>query len=70
MRTNLISRPEFIGPIGVTFDRPTMAGMETLALVHEGSVASPVVAGAASRSTDRTVLTLRPASPLELRMSV
>ena len=67
MRSNLISRPEFIGaiattgddparPIVVSFDQPMMAGMESFVLVHEGSVTGPIVAEAAPWSIDRTVL--------------
>jgi hypothetical protein len=52
-------------PIVVTFNRPMMAGMETLVLVHEGSVTGPVVAGPSTWSIDRTVLTFTPATPLK-----
>ncbi len=43
--------------------------MESLVLVHEDFVTGPVVAGAASWSTDWTVLIFRSAAPLSLRMS-
>ncbi|MHB1192838.1 MAG: Ig-like domain-containing domain [Longimicrobiales bacterium] len=48
----------------VTFDHALAAGMEAYAALHEGSVAGPVIAGTWGISSDRTVLTFKPATPL------
>ena len=55
------------GPVTISFDRPMMAGMEALVLVHEGSVTGLIVTGTASWSADRTVLTFAPTAPLKAR---
>jgi hypothetical protein len=52
-------------PVIITFDRPMMAGMELLALVHEGSVTGPQMVSAATWSADRMRLTLVPSQTLK-----
>jgi len=51
-------------PVVVEFDHAVMEGMEDYALLHEGDVTGPEVAGTWTLSTDRTVLTFTPASAL------
>ena len=52
-------------PIVVQFTHPMMAGMERYLAVHEGATtAGPVVSGAWTWSSDRTVLTFIPAVAL------
>jgi hypothetical protein len=52
-------------PIAIRFNRSMMSGMELLVLVHEGSVTGPAVAGTATWSVDRTVLTFAPSQTLK-----
>lgn len=54
-------------PIVITFNHTMMPGMESLVVLHEGSVTGPPVAGAVSWSADRRVLTFTPAAPLKSR---
>ena len=56
-------------PVVVTFSRSMMMGMESLVVLHEGSVTGPAVSGVSSWSSDRTVLTFMPASPLKAHTS-
>lgn len=51
-------------PVVAEFDHPVMEGMEDYALLHEGDVTGPEVAGSWIFSTDRMVLTFTPASAL------
>lgn len=53
--------------IVMTFSRPMMAGMEARIVVHEGSVTGPAVAGVASWSVSRTVLTFVPSAAFKPR---
>ena len=52
-------------PVTITFNRPMMAGMELLVLLHEGSVGGAQVASAATWSTDRMQLTFVPSQTLK-----
>jgi len=52
-------------PIVITFNRPMMAGMESLVVLHEGTVTGPAVAGVASWSADRAALTFTASAPLK-----
>jgi hypothetical protein len=49
----------------LTFSSPMMAGMEARVMLHEGSVTGPEVAGFASWTSGRTVLTFTPSAPLK-----
>lgn len=51
-------------PAVVEFDHAIMEGMEGYALLHEGDVTGPEVAGTWSLSTDRRALTFTPAGAL------
>lgn len=51
-------------PVVVEFDHAVMTGMEGYALLHEGDVTGPEVAGTWSLSTDRLAVTFTPAAPL------
>ena len=51
-------------PVVVTFSRPMMAGMEALVVLHDGGVTGSPVAGIASWSADRTIMTFTPSAPL------
>lgn len=51
-------------PITIAFNRPMMAGMEMLIMLHDGTAVGPQVPGNASWSSDRTVLTFVPARAL------
>ena len=51
-------------PIVITFSMAMMSGSEMLVVVHEGSVTGKQVTGTSSWSTDRRVLTITPAAPL------
>lgn len=51
-------------PVVVDFDHPVMAGMEAFALLHQGDVTGPEVAGTWRMSSDLRVLTFTPAAPL------
>jgi len=52
-------------PITIAFNHSMMPGMELLVLLHEGAVTGPAVAGTASWSADRTLLTFAPSQTLE-----
>lgn len=52
-------------PIVLHFSRAMMTGMEMLVVLHEGSVTGAVVGATATWSADRTILTLRPQTPLK-----
>lgn len=54
-------------PIVITFSHAMMQGMDALVVLHEGTVTAPLIAGVASWSADRTVLTFTPAAPLKAR---
>ena len=54
-------------PVTITFNRPMMAGMELLVLLHEGSVGGAQVASAATWSADRMQLTFIPSQTLKPR---
>ena len=56
-------------PIIITFNMPMMSGMESLVVLHEGSVTGAQVTGAASWSADRRVLTITPATSLKAKMT-
>jgi len=56
-------------PVVLTFSGPMMPGMETLVVLHEGTLAGPAVAGVATWSADRTVLTFTPSAPLKRNMT-
>lgn len=49
----------------VTFDHAIAEGMEDFALLHEGTVTGPEVAGTWTRSADGTTLTFTPDAPLK-----
>ena len=49
----------------ITFGHALAAGMEAYAALHEGAVVGPVVVGTWGISSDRTVLTFRPTTPLK-----
>lgn len=51
-------------PVVVEFDHAMMAGMQEHAVLHEGDVTGPDVAGTWTLSTDRSTLTFTPAAPL------
>jgi hypothetical protein len=51
--------------VSITFSRAMMQGMETLIVLHEGSVTGPVVSGSAVWSEDRRTMTFSPAVPLQ-----
>jgi len=52
-------------PVVLRFNHAMMSGMEMLVVLHEGSVTGAAVATTATWSTDRTMLTLMPQSPLK-----
>lgn len=52
-------------PVIISFSHAMMNGMEMLVLVHEGSLTGPAVVGVATWSTDRTMMTFVPSSPLK-----
>ena len=52
-------------PLTISFDRPMMARMELLVLVHEVSVTGPQVTGASTWSADRMQLTFVPSQTLK-----
>lgn len=52
-------------PITIAFSHPMMIGMETLVVLHEGTITGPAVAGTATWSTDRTRLMFAPSQPLK-----
>jgi len=52
-------------PVVITFSHSMMTGMELLVVLHEGSLTGPTVVGVATWSTDRTILTFAPSSPLK-----
>lgn len=54
-------------PMTMRFSAAVGSGMERYVLVHEGTVAGPVVAGRWSWSEDRRTLTFTPTTPLEAR---
>ncbi|MGH7695170.1 MAG: Ig-like domain-containing protein [Gemmatimonadaceae bacterium] len=54
-------------PIIITFNHTMMPGMEALVVLHEASITGQPVAGAASWSPDRSVLTFTPTAPLRSR---
>ena len=56
-------------PIVITFNMSMMSGMETLVVLHEGSVTGTQVTGASTWSADRTVLTFAPATALKAKMT-
>ncbi len=51
-------------PVVIAFSRPMMAGMESLVVLHEGTVTGLVVVGIPKWSVDRTMLTFRPLASL------
>ena len=53
------------GPVVVTFSHAMIAGMEMNVVLHEVSVTGPSVAGTATWSTDRTILSFVPAAALK-----
>lgn len=55
-------------PITITFTHPMMQGMESLVVLHEGSVTGPVVSATSSWSVDQRSLTVTPAAPLKAGM--
>ena len=52
-------------PITIVFNRSMMAGMESLVILHEETVAGPKVPGSFTWSPDRTTLTFVPAGALK-----
>lgn len=54
-------------PIVVTFNVSMMSGMETLVVLHEGSVTGTQVMGVSTWSADRTALTITPATALKAK---
>lgn len=56
-------------PITIGFNHSMMPGMELLVLLHEGSVTGPAVAGTATWSADRTLLTFTPSQTLKSNTS-
>jgi len=52
-------------PVMVTFSNPMRMGMEMYAVLHEGSVTGPVVAGTWMWSGDRTQLIFTPSTALK-----
>lgn len=52
-------------PLVVTFTRSMMNGMESLVILHEGSVSGSAVSGTFAWSTDRTTLTFTPTMALK-----
>ena len=54
-------------PIVISFTGMMGVGMEMYAVLHEGDVSGPVVPGSWTWSTDRTILSFRPAAPLKSR---
>lgn len=53
-----------LAPVAIELDHPVMDGMEAFALLHEGDVTGPEVAGTWSLSADRLALTFTPSAPL------
>lgn len=51
--------------ITIGFNHSMMPGMELLVVLHEGTVTGPAVAGTATWSTDRTLLTFTPSRALK-----
>lgn len=56
-------------PVVITFSRPMQMGMETFVVLHEGGVTGSPVAGVATWSDDRTMMTFTPSAPLKARMT-
>ena len=54
-------------PVVLTFTMSMMTGMETLVVLHEGTVSGPQVAGSSAWSADRKTLTFTPTAPLKGR---
>ncbi|MEW5916746.1 MAG: Ig-like domain-containing protein [Gemmatimonadota bacterium] len=52
-------------PIVIAFTHPMLRGTEALVVLHKGSLTGPLIAGTASWSDDRTVLTFKPSTVLE-----
>lgn len=48
--------------VTVTFSHAMMPGMESLVVLHEGSITGPVVSSSAAWSPDRRTLTITPAA--------
>lgn len=53
------------GPITLSFNHPMMTGMESLVMLHEGTVNGAQVAGSAMWSADRRTLTFTPTAPFK-----
>ncbi len=52
-------------PVTITFSAAMMTGMESRVVVHENSVRGAQVAGTATWSANRSILTFMPAAPLK-----